>query len=522
MRKLILIVVLMVGIMISLSGCGTKEKLIIISGSENETLEPILESFQKQYGIEIEMKYEGSVDMMMQMQTDEILQYDAIWPANSLWIAMGDQEHKIKHTTSIMTSPIVIGVRKSLAEDLGLVDKEVSIKDLLTLINNDKLKFMMTSATQSNSGACAYIGFINALLGNPDTITLEDLKNEQLTSDITHLLSGINRSSGSSGWLKSLFLEGHYDAMINYEALIIETNQALVKANREPLYAIYPYDGLAVADSPLGYVNNGDKKKEEAFLQLQEYLLSDAVQKEILALGRRTGFGGTVTGANKEIFNPEWGIDAGKTISGIRMPSAEVISEALLLYQTEFKKPSFTVYCLDYSGSMEGEGEEQLKQAMAMILNQEIASKYLLQSTQKDITIIVPFNHDIIDAWAVEGNDQSKLNELIDRINDLKPDGGTDIYTPSMYALDLISQNKYEDYIPAVVLLTDGNSNEGRSFDALKQHYEDIGVDIPIFSILFGDASEDQLKEIEKLTLSRIFDGKEDLISAFKKARGYN
>lgn len=31
------------------------------------------------------------------------------------------------------------------------------------------------------------------------------------------------------------------------------------------------------------------------------------------------------------------------------------------MYQTELRKPSATVYCLDYSGSMAGEREKTLK-----------------------------------------------------------------------------------------------------------------------------------------------------------------
>ena len=522
MKKVLIQLLMITALVFTFAGCGTKETLVIVSGSENKTLEPILEDFERAHGVEVEMHYKGSVDMMMQMQTDEISQYDAVWPANSLWIGLGDKNRKIKHTQSIMTSPIVIGVRQSLAEELDLMGKDVAIKDLLALIEQDRLSFMMTSATQSNSGACAYIGFVNALLGNPDTITMEDLEQGALKEDITSLLGGINRSSGSSGWLKDLFLQGDYDAMVNYEALIIEANQTLVSEGREPLYAIYPYDGLSVADSPLGYVNNGDPDKEEAFLALQAYLLSDSVQQEILAMGRRTGFGGTVSDVDTKVFNPDWGIDGTKTISGIRMPGSDVINQALFLYQTEFKKPSYTVYCLDYSGSMGGDGEEQLKEAMGLILDQQVASQYMLQSTDRDVTVVVPFNHDIIDIWQVEGNDQAQMNSLIEQIQNLRPDGGTDIYSPSMVGIDVISQIEYDDYIPAVVLMTDGNSNEGRTFRHLEDYYEEMGLDVPVFSILFGNASEDQLEEIAGLTRSRIFDGKDDLISAFKKARGYN
>ena len=58
-------------------------------------------------------------------------------------------------------------------------------------------------------------------------------------------------------------------------------------------------------------------------------------------------------------------------LSPIKMPAADVLFECLNLYQTDFRKPSLTVYCLDYSGSMSGEGNEQLVQAMEQLLIQE-------------------------------------------------------------------------------------------------------------------------------------------------------
>ena len=65
-------------------------------------------------------------------------------------------------------------------------------------IRGGELKFCMTSATQSNSGASAYIGFLYALLGNPETLTAADLESESLRTQMTELLSGVDRSSGSS------------------------------------------------------------------------------------------------------------------------------------------------------------------------------------------------------------------------------------------------------------------------------------------------------------------------------------
>ena len=71
-----------------------------------------------------------------------------------------------------------------------------------------------------------------------------------------------------------MFLSGSYDAMVNYECLIIDANEQLEAEGREPLYVVYPYDGLSLADSPLGYADHGDDAKEEAFLAFQDELMS--------------------------------------------------------------------------------------------------------------------------------------------------------------------------------------------------------------------------------------------------------
>ena len=400
----------------------SKGTLTILSGSENEVLEPILEEFEKKNNIHINMVYEGSVDIMQELQNGAE-EYDAVFPANSIWISMGDTGLKVKHQQSITTTPVVFGIKKSVAEKLGFVGKDVTTKDILEKIQSKELSFMMTSATQSNSGATAYLGFIYALLGNPEVITAESLDNETLKKDLTTILSGVNRSSGSSDWLKDLFLESDYDAMVNYESIIIDTNKELVAQGKEPLYVIYPKDGLGIADSPLGYIDNGDAKKEEMFLQLQEYLTSDEIKPKLLELGRRTSFAINFENTLPAVFNPDWGIDTKKVLNVMKMPSSDVIQKALNMYQTELRKPSLTVYCLDYSGSMAGTGIESLRSAMNMLLDQQQAASYMLQASQKDVTIVIPFDHDVLDIWKAEENDENTLRNLQNQIENLDPQG---------------------------------------------------------------------------------------------------
>ena len=285
LRKLTVLLLAFLISAVTLTGCGTTENsgadavlgsggktLRILSGSENQELEPILVEFAQQEGIRVDMSYQGSLDIMRALE-GESFSYDAVWPASSLWLDAADTSLNLKHTESISITPVVFGIRQSLAQELGFVGKDVSVGDLLEPIRGGKLKFCMTSATQSNSGASAYIGFLYALLGNPETLTAADLEGERLRTQMTELLSGVDRSSGSlsgvdrssgsSDWLKDMFLQGDFDAMVNYECLVIQANQELEAQGREPLYVVYPTDGLTIADSPLAYVDQGDGEKEE-------------------------------------------------------------------------------------------------------------------------------------------------------------------------------------------------------------------------------------------------------------------
>lgn len=498
---------------------GNKNQFVIISGSENTSLEPLLESFEDEHNVDIVMQYKGSIDIMHELAKPEVT-FDAVWPANSLWISLGDTNHVVKQDRSIMTSPVVFGIRKSKAEALGFIDAEVRVRDILTATQEGRLHFLMTSATQSNSGASAYIGFLYALLGNPDMITRDDLQNPQLREEIRELLAGVNRSSGSSGWLKDLFLRGEYEAMVNYEALIIEANQELVKQGKEPLHVIYPVDGIVLADSPLGYIDHEDEKKAETFDALQDYLLSGEVQAAILKLGRRTGVGGVMGRVDTAVFNPDWGIDTENILSPIRLPAADVIQEALNLYQTEFRKPSLTVFCLDFSGSMEGEGEAQLKEAMRMLLDQQVAGQYLIQASSQDVTIVIPFDSAPRTVWQVQGNAPDALARLLDDVQALSVGGGTDIYAPAVQALRVIGQYTIEQYAPAIILMTDGQSDG--SLPNFVNAWNQMNQDIPVFSIMFGDAQAGQLEELADHTRGRVFDGRSDLVKAFRTAKGYN
>jgi Ca-activated chloride channel family protein len=311
--------------------------------------------------------------------------------------------------------------------------------------------------------------------------------------------------------------------MVNNESAVITANQQLTAEGRDPLYVVYPVDGLAIADWPLGYVDRGDAVKAEFFAKLQAHLLSAEVQKELLAQGRRVGLGLNPVGADPAVFNPDWGIDLNRVIEPITLPPPEVIREALDLYQTALRKPSFTVYCLDFSGSMRGLGEADLKTAMSVLLDPDVASHYLLQPSSGDVTIVIPFNSRPMGRSRIDGNDPTALRNLLAQVIAQQSGGGTAIYDCVIAALDAMDGTGLEDYAPAIVLMTDGKSNGGSGFEDLQDRLaESPPVVIPVYGILFGDASEDQLTRIAEATSGRVFDGRTDLVGAMREAKGYN
>ncbi len=497
------------------------DTLKIVAGSENKMLEPVIESFAKKNKVNIQIDYLGSLDIMAQLQSGE-LDYDAVWPASSIWLTLGDKHRLLKHTETTSITPVVFGIKRSLAEELGFVGRDVTTSEIIRAIESGKLKFCMTSATQSNSGASAYLGFLSALSSSKDGLTSQDLADPALKNQITSLLKGVERSSGSSNWLVDLFLDGDYDAMVNYETLIIQTNERLEKEGKEPLYCVYPVDGLSLSDSPLAYVDKGDGEKEKLFLDFQKYILSDKAQDGIEKTGKRSAYG-TVRGENKKIYKKEWGIDLDRVLSPVRLPKADVIMEALKLYQGQFKKPALTVYVLDYSGSMYGKGEAQMNRALEQVLIPKNAAKNLLLGTDKDKTVLVPFSDTVYGFDSADGNGDA-LKALYEKSQGYEIGGGTSMYEAIIYALDHLKKEgiAIENYSPAVVVLTDGMANGMATIDDLQVAYDALGEDVPIFGILFGAADPEELDQVAKLSRARVFDGRENLVEAFQQVKGYN
>ena len=173
---------------------------------------------------------------------------------------------------------------------------------------------------------------------------------------------------------------------------------------------------------------------------------------------------------------------------------------------------------------MKGDGERQLKDAMSTLLDSQTAARFLLQPSAEDVHIVVPFDGRPRDTWVAEGNNPEILRQLLGGILESKSGGGTNVYQATATALDALQryEDRLFDYFPAIILMSDGKSKEAMPVLRTKLEQVSFGYDVPVFTIAFGNAEPQQLEDISEMTSGRYFDGKKDLVKAFRKAKGYN
>ena len=487
----------------------------IIASSDNKVLDESLKQYARKKGYDFTIEYKDTLDIIDELNMGK--KYDAILVSNSIWLSMLDSSVvKTSSLRSTSITPVIFGIKESKAKELGFVGKKVKTSDILKQIENGRLKFSMANPVTTNSGISAYLEILTNLSGNPEVLKSSHLKDSKLKSELKRFFKGIKRTSGDESFLETSFINGDYDAAFTYESSIININKTLAKENKETLYAIYPVDGVAISDSPFVYVDNKNEDKKEIFNDIQSYLLSSDGQKILLDNGRRTWYGGINKNAPKETFNPSWGINTTEYITPIKYPSMAVIKEALELYQTEFRKPVHVVFCLDYSGSMYGGGIEELRSAMKEVLT---SNNSTIKFSSKDKITVVPFEARVMGVWSTT-NGLTK-EDILNRIEKTDLGSSTALYPAAIKALEILSEENSDDYVTSVILMTDGMANVG-TYKSLETYYKKINKEIPIYGITFGSADEEELLEISDLTNGKVFDGRSDLITAFKKVRGYN
>jgi Ca-activated chloride channel homolog len=508
------------------------KSLNIVAGSEQASvLDRIVLPWCADHGYSCTYTLKGSVDQARMLTSGE-QDYDAFWFASTVFLQIGDRGSVLQDVTPMFLTPVVYAGWRSEMQRLGFVDRpELGIGDILTAVESGDTTVWVTNPTQSNSGATVLFGFMNYFAGNGpgQALTQEQLDSTAVDEGITRFIRAMDQTLPSTGTMMNecVARPDECRTVFTYEDLVIEKNQELVAAGKEPLYTVYPRGALAISDAPLGFFphgNGSDAGKRAALGELRDYLLtSDEARAKLLQLGRRpaTSIGLTLENPDLSVFNPDWGIQANLREQGIVYPAAAVIESALARYQTHYRRPVAAFYCLDGSGSMAGNGGwNGVEEAAHQIFDQNQAATNFLQAHPQDLTTVAIFNDELVagSPWSVAGNDAGEFASLRDRIVAYDADGGTNMYACLRRAASDLMRVPTRERKRLVILMTDGVSEEddrGPVLDALR------AAGAPVVAIAFGsEIDESQLREVAEATGGAYF-VQDDLVAALRQATGY-
>ena len=501
--------------------CGTQPEdtshvLTVLAGSELKDLVPLLPDIQKNTGYTVRFSYTGSLDGAQAIVSGD--HSDAAWfsSGNYLTLLQGKTGRVIAQQP-IMLSPVVLGVKHSVASALGWSGSTaVTWADIAAAARAGKFHFAMTNPAASNSGFVALVGVATAFAagGNLDSgnVNLDKLKD---------FFSGQVMTAGSSGFLADAFVrqQDRVDGLINYESVLLELNSG--GKLKEPLDLVYPKDGIITANYPLMLLNSA---KRDGYDKVAAYLRSPEVQTKIMqSTDRRPAI---------PDVKPDSRFTSQLLVELAFPANLAVVNNLIFAYLDQIRPPAHTYYVLDISGSMDGDRLDAVKKTFDNLTgaDQTITGQFARLRAREEITII-PFNGSVQDDRTFTITDVSAssgdLSSVRQYVNNLQANDGTAIYDALIQAYQDAAQAQISDpnRFYSVVLMTDGQNNSGADAAAFTKFFKgepDQVRLIPAFPIIFGEASPQDLTNIASLSGGQAFDSRNvSLATVFKVIRGY-
>jgi Ca-activated chloride channel family protein len=418
----------------------------------------------------------------------------------------------------IMLSPVIIGVKKSVADKFGWTNnQDVTWKDIQAKSADGSFHFAMTNPAASNSGLTALIGVASALSGSSDSIDTGTIDKDALRA----FFKGQTVTAGSSGFLADTYVrqQDSVDGIVNYESVLMSLNAG--GTLHEPLVLVYPKEGIITADYPFMLLN---KAKRDAYDKVTAYLRTPDVQKRIMTdTSRRPAIPGVPLDAR---FTTQ-------TLIELPYPAKlETIDGLITAYLDEVRRPATAVFVLDVSGSMQGDRLNNLKATMKALTGTDtsLTGKFARFRTHEDVTIVTFAGQvEDVQGFTIDDTDPNgkDMTAIRDYIDGLRTFDSTAIYSGVEQAYTEVAKQQATDpnRLYSIVLMTDGENNSGVDPDQFSTDYQalpDAVRAVHVYPVLFGDASKDAMTAIATQTGGTVFDATTtSLLSIFKQIRGY-
>ncbi|TWP50819.1 VWA domain-containing protein [Lentzea tibetensis] len=501
--------------------------LRVLAGSELADLQPVLDEAARATGVSVKFSYTGTIE-----GADSVARgaaesgFDAVWFSSNRYLELvPDAAKRLGTPTKIMSSPVVLGLPAAKVRELGWDGKRVGWADIAAAAGQRKFTYGMTDPSASNSGFSALVGVASALSGSGSA--LDAAKISAVSPQLKEFFSAQTLSAGSSGWLSEAFQRrargedpgAKVDGLINYESVLLSLNASLP----EPLTLVYPSDGVVTADYPLTLLNSAGSPAREAHQKLSDHLRGPEVQQRIMETTRRR------PAVPQVQLGPEFAV---RDLVELPFPGSQSAVDGLVTtYFDQLRRPSRTLYVLDVSGSMAGDRIEGLRQAVTGLTGADdtLSGKFSRFHGREQVTLL-PFNSAPQSAteFVIPADDPApELARIKTLAGGLVDGGGTAIYASLQegYAVLRKQSASDPDRFTSIVLMTDGDNTEGQDFDDFRSFHEGLPAaerGIPIFPVLFGESTVDEMEQVARMSGGKVFDARSrSLSAAFKEIRGY-
>lgn len=493
------------------------ETLTVLAGSEIKDLKPWFEKIEKETDIRLEMSYVGTLDGAEQIINGE--KVDLAWFSHAKYLTLLQAQNKRIHAQEkIMLSPVVLGVKRSKAREWGWENNpDITWKVIAEKAGSGELRYAMTNPASSNSGFTSLVGVAAALSDKGEIFTPQDINLEAMKT----FFKGQKLTAGSSGWLADTYIneQDRLDGIINYESVLIQLNKS--GKLKDPLVLIYPKEGIITADYPLMLIN---PDKRETYQKLRDYLRSPEFQTTLM------------NGTSRRPVLPQIRLNSDfsdQLLVELPFPSRlDVINDIIYSYLDEQRMPSYSIFVLDLSGSMEGERLNALEHALKNLTGLDRSMSGLFaRFRERETIVLLTFNHNIIDTQSFNigrgEKREQQMNQIRYTIERFKANGKTAIFDALVRACKLAENARKNDpdRYYSIVLMSDGKSNAGMGLNQFMRYYRQVeqrSGQIKTFPIIFGETDQAAMKQIAEASGGRMFDGNhESLADVFKKIRGY-
>lgn len=506
---------------LGLAGCDQPEpraELTVLAGSELETLQPLLPGIERATGIHLNLRYGGTLETTEKIDRGEPA--DLAWLSQSKYLALtGRGGKRVVAQEKTMLSPVILGIKESAARRWGWIGKaDITWRDIADRAARGELRFAMTDPSASNTGFSALLGVAAAFSGSADAIRPEAVDHAALI----RFFKGQQLTAGSSGWLADAYLraEDQLNGIVNYESVLMRLNDG--GKLHERLVLVYPKEGIVTADYPLALL---DPAKRPEYERLVAYLRSPEFQREMMAQ--------TLNRPVIPQVKPDPRFPA-QLLVELPFPNSQAtIDQILFAYFDQYRRPSHVFFVLDVSASMEGARLDALKDALTNLtgLDTSLTGRFARFRGREKISVVI-FSSQVaaprlfaIDNPAVDSPVMQGIREFA---QSLEAGGQTAVYDAALaaYRGAAAAQRAEPERFYSIVLMTDGERTAGIEGDELlaairAMEAADPKARFKIFTVLFGEARNEDMERLSDATGGRAFDGRRSLADAFKAIRGY-